>query len=222
MLRYWSTLCAVALLLTIPSLARADILFSTFGPNDSYVTNGGTSISGAPTSYQSFAERFSITTTSTVTRIEFASSFGSPRNFVVQLLADNGQTGPGDSHPGQLLEQFTLSNPPTGIVAADSVVNPTLEANQLYWLAILPGSDDTSTVWNFSDTGVGGYADSQHKPGVWLPSGFTLGNSAFRIDGSPAAAVPEPGSLTLLGAGVVAMAVYRWRRRGTKALHLLA
>jgi hypothetical protein len=212
MLRYCSTLSAIALLLTIPSLARADILFSTFGPGDSYDLQGGTSIAGANTSYEGFAERFSVPTTSVVSRIEFASSFGSPRNFVVQLLADNGQTGPGQSQPGQLLEQFTLVNPPAGIVSADSVVNPILQANQLYWFAVLPGSADTTTVWNFSDTGVGGYADGQHTPGVWLPSGNTLGNSAFRIDGA-AAAVPEPASLALLGTGGVVIAVYSWRRR---------
>jgi hypothetical protein len=212
MLRYCSTLSAALLLFTIPSLARADFLFSTFGPGDSYVTNAGTSITGGTTSYQAFAERFTVSTDAVVTRVEFASSFGSPRNFVVQLLADNGLTGPGQSQPGQLLEQFTLVNPPTGIVAADSVVHPTLQANQLYWFAVLPGSADTATVWNFSDTGVGGYADSQHTPGVWLPSGFTSGNSAFRIDGT-AAAVPEPTGLTLLGTGIVAMAVYSWRRR---------
>jgi hypothetical protein len=149
-----------------------------------------------------------------VSRVEFASSFGSPRNFIVQLFADNGLTGPGQSEPGQLLEQFNLTNPPTGIVSADSVVHPTLQAGQLYWLAVLPGSADTSTVWNFSSTGVGGYAAGQKTPGVFLPSGFTSGNSAFRIDGDPVTAeVPEPASLTLLSAGVVVLAGYGWRRR---------
>jgi hypothetical protein len=212
MLRYCSTLCAVALLFTIPSLARADILFSTFGPNDSYFMPGGTHLTGAGSSlgYFGFAERFSVDTTGVVTRVEFASNFGSPRNFVVQLSVDNGLP-PGQSHPGQLLEQFTLTNPPTGIVAADSVVHPTLQANELYWLAVLPGSDDTDTVWNFSDTGVGGYSDIQNAPGQWGPSGFTSGNSAFRIDGTPT--VPEPASLALLGTGVFVVAFYGWRRR---------
>jgi hypothetical protein len=211
MSRHCSTLTALVLLLAIPSLARAGALFSTFGPGDSYFTAGGTSITGVNNSYQGFAERFSVPTRSLVNRIEFASGFGSPRNFVVELLADNGQTGPGLSQPGQLLEQFTLMNPPAGIVSADSVVHPILQANQL-WFAVLPGSADTSTVWNFSDTGVGGYADAQKTPGVWELSGNTLGNSAFRIDGA-AGSAPEPASLTLFGIGVVVMAGFSWRRR---------
>jgi hypothetical protein len=116
----------------------------------------------------------------------------------VTLAADNSGA------PGAAIETFHFdnamgafgdANPP---LQADSVTHPTLDSGVTYWL-VASATGDTYAIWNDSLSDTSGAASQNLSDGLgWsFYPGETTG--AFRIT-----AVPEPASLGLFGAGMLA------------------
>ena len=210
-----------ALLLGIPVVSRADVVFSNFGAGSSYNTTGGNFIgNGLDGSGSNYAEgdTFTPTTTATFTSLEIAlSNFFGPTN--TDRLAVSLDANSGDA-PGATLESFivapgtlgTLGNNNAPIVL-NSVLMPVLTAGTQYWVTVSDQAGVDSNVWNWNSTGdTSDEAISTDGGATWFsPSGLTPG--AYQVNGVQSTTTPEPSaSWFLIGLFAAAAAVFRkWR-----------
>ena len=210
-----------ALLLAIPAVSRADVVFSNFGAGFSYNTGAGNFIgNGLDGSGSNYAEgdTFTPTTTATFTSLEIAlSNFFGPTN--TDRLAVSLDANSGDA-PGATLESFivapgtlgTLGNNNAPIVL-NSVVMPVLTAGTQYWVTVSDQAGVDSNVWNWNSTGdMSDEAISTDGGSTWFsPSGLTPG--AYQVNGVQSTTTPEPSaSWFVIGLFAAAAAVFRkWR-----------
>jgi hypothetical protein len=189
--------------LTSPlQLARADTIVSTFGPGQSYLLDGGLSIStlASANDYETTtAVSFDSSSTFTLQQIDLALGWVSGTDsYAVSLRNDN--SGP----TGSVIETWTLvvpsfSGPDLETLTAAS--NVTLDAGSTYWITVLPGGSDTWGAWNTSlaDTAIVGLAESLDGGITWYPPVSASGPGVPAFD---VISTPEPGSLPVLLVGV--------------------
>lgn len=191
------------------SVARAEILFSNFGPGNTYLGNAGwTLINGGPLqAHVEDAARFGVASGAfSLTGLDLAVShlFG-PNVLHVYIHAD------ASGLPGPLLEQVTVVDqmptmptkpnvnpPPVHVALSGSTV---LQAGGLYWIHLsTETSTDSWAAWNENITGDLGLRADRWDEGPWTPH---TGNprGAFRIYGTE---IPGPGGVIVLAGGVLA------------------
>lgn len=204
---------------------RADTtVFSNFGPSQTYVGNSWWEVGATTTSagVQVDAFPFVPTQTATVTGADLALaaySAVSPLNLFVE---SNTGSGPG-SILATLTENGSYSDYPTTSVVNFSCSGScaTLDAGTMYYLVAQQTDPANTTFWlySFGDTGTWYYDETGSETGPWTAA--TAGDqiSAFDVTGTPGTAVPpipEPGSLALLGSGLVGI-MAAVRRRALRA-----
>jgi hypothetical protein len=121
--------------------------------------------------------------------------------------------------PTNILESFQLFNLPTGtntaaLTTVNSVSRPVLANGSQYWIAVTGATSSTFGGWDLTTTTgvsafrqiINGIDQGWSAPLSPNPSP-TLG---LRVTGD---AVPEPGSVQLLVAGLMAIAAFRIQRR---------
>lgn len=201
-------LVALALICARAGQAKADVIFSNFGPGDSFDSAQSTTIQPS----LDFAFAFTAKGNFLVDGIELAvAASGGFRQLTVSLATDAGGV------PGAVLESFHFSVVPTSaaIIGAASLAHPALTQDTRYWLF---GEAPADVEWFHNSIGqMGPHAD--RSPGnPWRALGQTT-EGAFRISGTPqdASVIPEPTSMTLLSLALVGMAGYYWCRRRSDA-----
>jgi len=201
---------APLLLCFTPLASHGAVIFTDFGPGDSYATTQGWVIGGpAGVGPVTPAMPFDVSGGScTFGMLELAAGrvFGTNR-VDVSLMDDAAGV------PGTTLESFTFTDAlgPFGqlnpLLAASSVLRPTLLDGHRYWLEVVPGATDTFAGWNLNGAGmVGGAASQGGGPWTWVD----VPRAAFRISGAP---IPEPPAGLLVAAGLGLLGAFAGARR---------
>jgi hypothetical protein len=192
--------------------ARGGIVFSDFGPGDTYNnTIGGYSIGGASGAFGQVdiqGATFTAGLTGTLSEIDVPfNNQGWPGLFNLGLYANDG-TG----KVGALLEWFQNVGPATtssGIFSVSSSLHPLLTTGDAYWLIATPADPSTAVYWNENSIPTYGTMYTDINGSVAYLTGQLL--PAFRV--IAATSVPEPSSLLLLSVGGLALVGARSRRR---------
>jgi hypothetical protein len=208
--------------LLLPAVSTANIVYSDFGPGQSYDITVGNFV-GNDFVGDNLAEGDTFTPTATTTfgslDIALSCVTSCPDSFTVALAQDSGS----DS-PGTVIESFTGAGASLGALNVNnsplvfnSVLMPTLTLGTQYWVTV--ASDLNNTIaWNLNSTGdTSDQAISSDGGATWFsPSGLTPG--AYEVN-SPSTATPEPRLIYLLGSALAMMVVLRRthsRRPSTK------
>jgi hypothetical protein len=193
------------LLSPLTGTARADVIYSDFGPGDRY---GSTAwVIGQDPLLCCFREAGnSFTPTSgtfTLDRIEVAAIHLHGANILDVWLMDDAA-----GRPGKIIESIHLLNQlpvdHAGVVAANSSLHPLLAQGTPYWV-VLSTASTSELYWVENSTNDLGLA-SRLNAGPWvLHPDYVRG--VFRVSGSP---VPEPGAFILLGLGILHLLCCGW------------
>lgn len=192
----------------LPSTLHANsvTVFSTFGPNHSFDCCATYSISGG-TNLPNFSEAMAFTPTvlSTLQKIDIAVTYNTVFSNAFSLALMTSTMG----QPGSILESWNLTTPfavascGNCFVTALSAQQIVLQPGTQYWVAAFPAGNIDGN-WNRNIIGaVGTVASSGDGGKTWTisPNGQVLG--AFDVIGGTSSTVPEPGTLVLLGSGLL-------------------
>jgi hypothetical protein len=197
----------VGLLAVFCATASAtDILYTTLGPNGEYDTANGYFVDGSNYFNQVLAMPF--TPNKTENMVDAVMALGnyqggnSPVN--AYLESDNG------GQPGSILATLTQQGTIQPFSGGGSLIQfncngcGTVTQGTQYWLVAQEQDPATEQVWMFAyqdQTGNAAFNQLGSATGPWNLFDSTI--TGFRIDGS---GVPEPGTLVMLGSGVLAAA----------------
>ncbi|MDE2213837.1 MAG: PEP-CTERM sorting domain-containing protein [Candidatus Omnitrophica bacterium] len=193
-----------AFLFIFSGQAKADIIYSNIFGTPGYDTTIGWTI-GSPGNYEQ-GDAFTPTANYTLTNIELAAgNFSGTNGINVQLMTDNS------GQPGSILESFSFSGLGSfgstyPLLSANSVLDPTLDANKQYWLVSSAPDSSSYEVWNWNSGGfIGPHAATQDNGATWDISSSDI-TGAFLIEGTPVGVnpVPEPPTLALFAGALFA------------------
>lgn len=184
--------------------------------------------------YNSAAGQVASGSASFVGEEEFAAPFISSGNFSVDQI-DVGLTNNAGTNsavvglwtdvagiPAVELGSWNVNNQPhfgsTGsiLTTITGISGINLTSGGHYFITIFPGASDTWDVWNGNTLGIVG-ADFSTDGGVSWTQQANLDRPAFDVLGTAAAAVPEPGTLSLFGFALFGLGASQRRRKSRKA-----
>lgn len=190
---------------------RAAVIYSTFGPGDTFnINNGGWPVGFAtPQSGAIAAARFSSNENYTLTSIRVATYYVvEPNNFVVSLNSDN------NGSPGSALATFSnTAFPLLGIVTVAPGGTVNLTSGSTYWVVLSAAASPTAGGWYPNDQNlVGNWAQSFTDQSGWFQQNNAL-TPAFDVNGNVTTAgnVPEPSAIALTALGVAGLLLRRRR-----------
>jgi PEP-CTERM motif-containing protein len=204
------TMAILLLTLALPIASRAGTIYSNLGTGSSYSFTGY-----AINSSQQVAMAFTVPAgpgfflTEVDTAVNYAGE-GTNSAFV-QLRGDS--TGA----PGVIIHTWALAGPLPDIglvttIQSSQIVSGisgiTLSGGTQYWLVALPGDSSTSAGWNSTVPDSTGITNASFDGGAtWTAACSDCGRSAFAVFGDPVSTngAPEPGTMLLLGTGLLGL-----------------
>jgi hypothetical protein len=211
-----------ALAMVIPTLG--DIIFTNFGPGDTYNQSSGGTLTGS-----GFGGPNEVAVAFKPAVSEFLSTIELPVGAIIGNELDVSLDSSLLGAPGGLIESFHFSGAmgPFGsdvVLTANSALHPLLSAGTQYWVvASVPSASGDFAAWNLNSIGGMTTAVQGSGSGFWAPLGFDT--PTMRVTGTD---VPEPSSIVLLCSVLVAGIALRKRlpiqppqfRDGDRTAHL--
>ncbi len=190
--------------LALCATASADILYTTLGPNGEYDTASGYFVDGSNYFNQVLALPFTPNATTTMTDAVLAlGNYAGGNNPVnAYLAADDGLNEPG-TILATLTQQGTIQPFNSGGSLITFTCNGcgTVNTGTQYWIIAQEPDPGTEQAWMFAYQDQQGHLAFDQTGSINGPwSQFDGTTSGFRVDGG----VPEPGTLVLLGSGLIA------------------
>jgi hypothetical protein len=207
-------ICVLSMGMSAPALAS--VIFSNFGPGDSYNTSSGNVVGdGFDGGFYSEGESFTPGQNAAFGSLRIALSEVFPgsqgSSLTINLMADSGNA------PGAILETWLTAPGSLGLLGnnnsplvLNSNLNLTLLSGTEYWITASLTGLGNAIAWNWNSTGDLNAQAINDGSGWFSPSGLTPG--AFQVD-SAASTVPEPSTLALFGVAFAGIAVCFRRRQ---------
>jgi hypothetical protein len=200
---------------------RADTVFSSFGPGQSYLPKDWVDVGNGGSGNQVVAFPFVPSETSLMQSVDVAVA-GYDAALTFSIFDDSSNGMPGNTE-APLTETGTVTGP--GVVTFECgnmyAVCPVLDAGQTYWLVAQQESDPSALSMIFespTDTATWYYDETGNAGGPWTVATLTDSIGAFDVNGTPSTSpVPEPASLALLGSGMLGVLVAGRRRLVAKS-----
>ncbi len=200
------TVLAALALVICATASATDVLYTTLGPNGEYDNANGYFVDGANYYNQVLAMPFTPNATENMVDAVLALGNYAGNNNPVSLYLESENGG----MPGSVLATLTQQGTIQSFFSGGSLITfncnscGTVNAGTQYWLVAQETDANTEQAWMFA------YQDQQGNAafnqlgsinGPWNLFDSTI--SAYRVDGGQ---VPEPGTLVMLGSGIVAAA----------------
>ena len=190
-------LCATA--------SASDILYTTLGPNGEYDTSSGYFVDGSNYYGQVLAMPFTPGSSETMVDAVLALGNYAGNNNPINLYLETDNGGVPGTVLATLTQQGTIQSFNTGgsLITFSCNGCGTVNAGTQYWIVGKETDPNTEQAWMYAyNDQQGNLAFNQggDENGPWNTYFGTI--SGFRVDGQ----VPEPGTLVMLGSGIVAAA----------------
>jgi hypothetical protein len=200
------TVVAAFVILLCATAGATDVLYTTLGPNGEYDTGSGYFVDGSQFTNQVLALPFTPNATENmVDAVLPLGNFGGGNSPVsLYLAADDGL-----NEPGTILATLTQQGTIQPFSSGGSLITfncngcGQVSSGTQYWIIAQEQDPGTQQAWMFAyqdQQGHLAFDQNGSQNGPWNQFDGTI--SGMRIDG----AVPEPGTLVMLGSGIVAAA----------------
>jgi hypothetical protein len=186
------------------AMMRADVIYNTFGPGNSYDNVAGYDIGGSPGVNQAYAIPFVPTETATVTGATLALALEGNTQMILSLASST------NGAPGSILNTFTQVGTPSQqpqLIDFSCTGCEVLTAGETYFL-VATQSIGSNSAWFFANSGTETvYFNANGTAfGPWTAVEGNL--PAFDVEGTPSISqVPEPSALLLMATGFGMLAV---------------
>lgn len=182
--------------------AQAAVVVDTFGSGNTFDNSYLYTVGNTGIDYAAAAASFTLAADGIVDDIAVAAQ---ANNFTLVITGDNA------GFPGSVLATISTGFTVDGYIE----FNPSVALSAgTYWLLMAAPEDAPFGGWYpSSEFMFSGFRQSSDNGATWEWGGIGMGwPAAYRIGVSEARAVPEPATLALLGAGIVAAGLMRRRK----------